>query len=155
MSDALAVLGSGKPDEPTGKQTAELSMKKIVLLLLAIFAIILTGCTEKYNCHFHLTANSFYNYGSGYQPVKTEYGIDITNSEYGVHEHYNRVCQDGKLDFHVDLSELKGGEYTIKVRGSIYITSIGRYVTDEATCSVIVGLYDDNYFEKDFNLYLN
>lgn len=114
--------------------------------------MVLTGCTkEKYNCHFHITAKSYYNNSL----IKTDYDIDVRNTEKDFHSHYDRICEDGVLDFHFDEKELEAGEYTIRVHGSIYVTSIGRYVSDEATYSVIVGLNDDNYFEKNYTLHLH
>ena len=123
-------------------------MKRIVILLLAISAFFLTGCKKKYDCHFHITAISYYNYS----PTKTMYEIFIKGHEKS--SYYQRVSEDGILDIHIDERELVEGEYEVKIVSSVYITNIGKLVVDRVTWSVFVPQYGDNYYENDFILHL-
>ena len=143
----LGCWGAGKPDAPTGEQTAMLSMKKIVLFFLVISAIVLTGCTKKHYANFHIVAKAYYNN----QPIKTDYDISIRNGhEYS--KHYDQICDNGALDCQFEEYDLPEGIYEITVEGSIYITSIGKYVYDEATYSVYID--EDKWIYKDFVLHL-
>lgn len=143
----LGRWGAGKPDAPIGEQTAMLSMKKIVLFFLVISAIVLTGCTKKHYANFHIVAKAYYNN----QPIKTDYDISIRNGhEYS--KHYDQICDNGALDCQFEEYDLPEGIYEITVHGSIYITSIGKYVEDEATYSVYIN--EDEWIYKDFVLHL-
>ena len=121
-------------------------MKKIILLLFAISAVVLTGCTKKYLAHFHITAKAYY----GSQPILTNYSIIIDGDEYW--NSWNAVSQNGELDYEFDVPDLKEGLYEIEVSGSV-ADGAGWYVEDAVSTSVYIN--SEAWIQKDFTLHLH
>lgn len=129
-------------------------MKKILFVAaLCIVALMLTSCSKKYDCHFKGTVKSYYDWGDGYEPIKTIFTITVEGETF--YETYEETCNNGVLQYDIAGYDLKEGSYSITVEGSINIqwdNGSTTYVSDRET--KLVNVYRGGSILQDFKLYL-
>lgn len=124
-----------------------------LIAVISIAAFMLTSCTKKYDCHFKGTVKSYYDWGSGYVPIKTVIKVTIEGEDF--YKTDEETCENGIFNYDISGWELKEGSYDITVDG--YINIVGdngysRYVSDRTKGWVRVTQGGSYY--KNFDLYL-
>ena len=132
-----------------------MTMKKKILLVatLCLAALMLTSCAKKHDCHFKGTVKSFYDWGYGYEPIKTV--ITVTVEGDGFYQTYEKTCDNGVLQYDIAGYDLKEGSYNVIAEGYINIqwdNGYTEYVSDRVTQWVYVT--QDGTVQNDFKLYL-
>ena len=131
-------------------------MKKIILFAatLSIAALMLMSCSKKHDCHFKGTVKSYYDWGYGYEPIKTVITVTVEGDDF--YKTYEKTGENGVLQYDIAGYNLKEGVYDVIVEGYINIqwdNGYSEYVSDRSREWVRV--LQDGTIQKDFELYLN
>lgn len=127
--------------------------KFFVIAMIGFAALMMTSCAKKYDCHFKGTVKSYYNWGSGYEPIKTVIKVTIEGEDF--YKTDEETCENGIFNYDISGWVLKAGSYNITVDGYINIlwdNGYSEYVSDRVNRTVYV-TQDGSYYE-DFRLYL-